>query len=222
MSYYLLTVFKLLLGFVVMAAYLKLGNKLQTTQLTPIDFMGNFVLGGIVGGVIYNDNIPLLQYLLLLVSTVALIMLLNRLITKLMPVRRLVMGAALPVIVDGKLQLDSLSGKDTKFDLIDFMAQLRSRGIFSLREIDFAQIEVNGGLTVIKRGEGTRNFLLLKSGQVLDEQLRLAGRDEAWLHAALAQMGIGSTDDVFLAELSNGNELYVVRTDASSEVKIFS
>lgn len=34
--------------------------------MTPVDFIGNFVLGGIIGGVIYSDTIPLTQYIIIL------------------------------------------------------------------------------------------------------------------------------------------------------------
>ena len=49
-----LTVFKLLIGVTLIVLHLRLTGKQRTVQLTPIDFIGNFILGGIIGGVIYN------------------------------------------------------------------------------------------------------------------------------------------------------------------------
>ena len=45
----LYTFSKILVGFVVIIIYLKLSNKSQVSELTPIDFIGNFIIGGIIG-----------------------------------------------------------------------------------------------------------------------------------------------------------------------------
>ena len=44
-----MTVFKLLIGVTLIVLHLRLTGKQQTVQLTPIDFIGNFILGGIIG-----------------------------------------------------------------------------------------------------------------------------------------------------------------------------
>jgi len=46
-----MTVFKLLIGVTLIVLHLRLTGKQQTVQLTPIDFIGNFIPGGIIGGV---------------------------------------------------------------------------------------------------------------------------------------------------------------------------
>ena len=54
-----MTVFKLLIGITLIVLHLRLTGKQRTVQLTPIDFIGNFILGGVIGGVIYNHAISL-------------------------------------------------------------------------------------------------------------------------------------------------------------------
>ena len=57
-----MTIFKLLIGIILIVLHLRLTGKQQTTQMTPIDFIGNFILGGIIGGVIYNHAISFAEY----------------------------------------------------------------------------------------------------------------------------------------------------------------
>lgn len=64
--YYMLVVVKFIIGFAIVLTHMNLSGKTQLSQMTPIDFIGNFVLGGIIGGVIYSDTIPLYQYIILL------------------------------------------------------------------------------------------------------------------------------------------------------------
>lgn len=211
---YAYTFFKLFIGFAVIVGYLKISNKSHTTQLTPIDFIGNFILGGIIGGVIYNHDISLTKYLLTLFLAVSLISLLNLISTKVMFARRVVMSTTIPIIINGKLQLDSISHQDTKFDLISFVAKLRSKGIFSLAEVEFAQIEANGELTVIKKGEGHLNYLFVKSGQLLTSQLANANKSEEWLLAQLAELNL-DLRDIFLVEFVHNSQLYIIKNDST-------
>lgn len=50
MEYYGLVLVKFIIGFVNVITHLNLSGKTQLSQMTPIDFIGNFVLGGIIGG----------------------------------------------------------------------------------------------------------------------------------------------------------------------------
>lgn len=75
--YYLLVIIKFIIGFAIVLSHMNLSGKTQLSQMTPIDFIGNFVLGGIIGGVIYSDTIPLYQYVIILLIGVSFISGLN-------------------------------------------------------------------------------------------------------------------------------------------------
>lgn len=57
MEYYGYVLVKFILGFAIVITHLNFSGKTQLSQMTPVDFIGNFVLGGIIGGVIYSDAI---------------------------------------------------------------------------------------------------------------------------------------------------------------------
>lgn len=59
MEYYGLVLVKLIIGFLIVITHLNISGKTQLSQMTPIDFIGNFVMGGIIGGVIYSEAIPI-------------------------------------------------------------------------------------------------------------------------------------------------------------------
>ena len=56
MEYYLLVVIKFIIGFTIILAHMNISGKTQLSQLTPIDFIGNFVLGGIMGCLLYTSD----------------------------------------------------------------------------------------------------------------------------------------------------------------------
>ena len=205
-----MTVFKLLIGVTLIVLHLRLTGKQQMVQLTPIDFIGNFILGGIIGGVIYNHAISFAEYISFLLVTFGIISGLNYLTSKFMSTRSLVMGQAYTIIEGGRFTQDALDSTDHKLDPVEFLAELRGMGIFSLSDISLVQREANGSLTVRRKGEGGVNYVLVSSGQVVTDNLELAGHSEEWLRGELEQAGITDLADLFLVELDAADRLNIV------------
>lgn len=205
-----LTVFKLLIGVTLIVLHLRLTGKQRTVQLTPIDFIGNFILGGVIGGVIYNHAISFAEYISFLLVTFGMISGLNYLMSTFMSTRSLVMGKAYTIIEGGRFTQDALDSTDNKLDPVEFLAELRGMGIFSLSDISLVQREANGSLTVRRKGEGGVNYVLVSSGQVVTDNLELAGHSEEWLRGELEQAGITDLADLFLVELDAADRLNIV------------
>ena len=205
-----MTVFKLLIGVTLIVLHLRLTGKQRTVQLTPIDFIGNFILGGIIGGVIYNQAFSFAEYISFLLVTFGIISSLNYLTSKFMSTRSLVMGKAYTIIEGGRFTQDALDNTDHKLDPVEFLAELRGMGIFSLSDISLVQREANGSLTVRRKGEGGINYVLVSSGQVVTDNLKLAGHSEEWLRGELEQAGITDLDGLFLVELDAADRLNIV------------
>ena len=111
-----MTVFKLLIGVILIVLLLRLTGKQQTVQMTPIDFIGNFILGGIIGGVIHNHAISFAEYISVLLVTFAIVSGLNYLMSTFMSTRSLVMGKAYTIIEGGRFTQDALDSPDQKLD----------------------------------------------------------------------------------------------------------
>ena len=205
-----MTVFKLLIGVTLIVLHLRLTGKQQTVQLTLIDFIGNFILGGIIGGVIYNQAFSFAEYISFLLVTFGIISGLNYLTSKFMSTRSLVMGKAYRIIEGGRFTHDALDSSDHKLDPVEFLAELRGMGIFSLSDISLVQREANGSLTVRRKGEGGVNYVLVSSGQVVTDNLELAGHSEEWLRGELEQAGVTDLVDLFLVELDAADRLNIV------------
>ena len=205
-----MTVFKLLIGIILIVLHLRLTGKQQTVQMTPIDFIGNFILGGVIGGVIYNHAISFAEYISFLLVTFGIISGLNYLTSKFMSTRSLVMGKAYTIIEGGRFTHDALDSSDHKLDPVEFLAELRGMGIFSLSDISLVHREANGSLTVRRKGEGGVNYVLVSSGQVVTDNLELAGHSEEWLRGELVLAGITDLVDLFLVELDAADRLNIV------------
>nr|WP_175956437.1 YetF domain-containing protein [Schaalia sp. Marseille-Q2122] len=175
------------------------------------------MLGGIISGIIYNSEIPFHRFVLVLLIAIGMISLLNFITMRFLSVRQAVTSDPLPIIVNGVFQVGTEEGGNA-FDIITFISQLRARGIYSLEDIAFAQVEPDGSLTVIKKGEGVINTLLVRHGQILHNYLEAIERDEAWLMGELAEEGL-ELDDVYIVEFSREKHLFIVKKDGSCIAK---
>ena len=73
---------KLLLGLVALILVINVSGKGNLAPNSAMDQIQNYVLGGIIGGVIYSPNITLFEFFMILVIWTFLILSLRRLKTK--------------------------------------------------------------------------------------------------------------------------------------------
>ncbi|CAK9885775.1 MAG: hypothetical protein XXXJIFNMEKO3_02189 [Candidatus Erwinia impunctatus] len=212
MEYYIFVLIKFTIGFVIVIAHMNFSGKTQLSQMTPVDFIGNFVLGGIIGGVIYTDAIPLHQYVILLFMGVSFISFLNFISKHFFTLRAFTIGNPIPIIKDGYFIMTNILERKNKIDILNVASQLHSQGIHSFQNLRYAQIEPNGQITAVSKGTDLPSVILIKDGKVRNSELEVIGKDEEWLDEKIKKMHVENYDDIFLAEFWQG-ELTLVMSD---------
>ena len=81
---------KLGLGLLALILQINLLGKRNLAPTSALDQIQNYVLGGIIGGVIYNDTISIFQFLMIMVVWTILVMILKYLksVSRLIRIRR--------------------------------------------------------------------------------------------------------------------------------------
>lgn len=215
MEYYLWVLAKFLVGFIIVILHLNVTGKTQLNQMTPVDFIGNFVLGGIIGGVIYNQDIPIYQYIIVLLIGVCLISLLNCVCKHVSFIRMFAIGEPIPIMKDGHFLMDNILRKKNKIDILNVASLLHAQGITSFQEVSYAQIEPSGSLTVLTDKGKYPSLILFKEGEVRTTELHRINKDEKWLEQKIQQQHL-TEDDLFLVEFWNNSLNFVLR---NGEVK---
>ena len=167
----------------------------------------NFVLGGIIGGVIYNSSITILQYVVILIIWTVLILSLKWLNTNVYFIKHLIDGKPTIIIKNGKLDPEACRSKGLSAS--DVALKLRSQGVFQLKEVKRAIIEQNGQLIIVRMGDENPKYPIITDGVVQVEILETIGKTEEWLMAELNKKGFENVDDIFIAEYDKG-EINVV------------
>ena len=207
MDFFITIAIKLALGLVSLVFVINVTGKGNLAPSSAVDQIQNFVLGGIIGGVIYNSSIPILQYVIILIIWTILILSLKWLNTNVYFIKHLIDGKPTIIIKNGKLDPEACRSKGLSAS--DVALKLRSQGIFQLKEVKRAVIEQNGQLIIVRMGDENPKYPIITDGVVQVEILETIGKTEEWLTAELNKKGFETVDDIFIAEYDKG-EINVV------------
>ncbi|KZZ83675.1 MULTISPECIES: DUF421 domain-containing protein [Bacillaceae] len=213
---------ELVVGFFGLFVMSRLLGKTQITQITTFDFISALVLGELVGNAVYDDEIGLLDILFAISIWGILIFVIEWLTQKSNKARVMMEGSPTIIIRNGRILREQL--KKEKLDLNQLQHLIRSKGTFSMREIEFAILETDGSVSILKKPQfdmpvrtdfsmmGSMPVLpysLVLDGAVQRDNLKEAGLKEEWLVNELSNQGIHSYQHVLYAEWRKGDDLYI-------------
>ncbi len=202
MDFFITIAIKLALGLVSLVFVINVTGKGNLAPSSATDQVQNFVLGGIIGGVIYNSSITIIQYIVILIIWTILILLLKWLNTNVSFIKHLIDGKPTIIIKNGKLDPEVCRSKGLA--AADVALKLRAQGIFQLKEVKRAVIEQNGQLIVVRMGDENPKYPVITDGVVQVEILETIGKTEEWLMEELKQEGFEEVSNIFIAEYDKG------------------
>lgn len=198
MNPFLFVAIKLLIGFLAMTLIINITGKGNLAPSSASDQVVNYVLGGIVGGVIYNNSIKIYEFVAILGIWCLLVLCQKWVKNHNVKAKQLIDGKAHIIIDDGKILIENC--KKSGLSAHDVAFKLRTNGIFSSDDVKRAIVEQNGQLIIIRSGEENPKFPIITDGQVQHDILKVIGKDEEWLLEELKKQGIEKCSDAFLGE----------------------
>ena len=201
--FYLDVFLKLLLGLLALALIINKSGKGNLAPTSAMDQVQNYVLGGIIGGVIYSPSVSIFQFAIVLLIWAFLIFGLRQLKTKNHAFRRFIDGA--PVIVINRGKINIAACKKAKITAHELAFKLRREGVYYIREVKRAVLEQNGELIIVLAGEENPKYPIITDGIIQKSVLEDVDKTEEWLLEQLQKAGYNSPAEVFLAEYENGS-----------------
>ncbi len=223
-SFFLHLSLELILGFFVLLLITKILGKTQISQITPFDFISSLILGELLGNAIYDKDTNIFMILYAVFLWTFLIYMIEKTTQKHRRTRKFFEGSPSILVKNGEINFKEL--KSERLDINELMSLLRGRDIFSVREVQYAILEPNGSLSILKKPKydtPTKEDLnlpyrpaYLPVAFILDKEvmwnnLKASGFDENWLKHQLKNHGIDSIEEVFFAEWKQDEGLHIVR-----------
>ncbi len=202
--------------------FARMVGKQQIGQLTFFDYISGITVGSIAADLATNlDDRPLALWSGLL-TWMLLIIAFQYLSLKNRQLHKLLDGEPVVVVQNGKILERNLAL--TKLPVDTLMSELRAKGIFDLSELEFALLETDGQLSVLKKSQympvtphdlqlnteykGLSTELIV-DGVVIYQNLSDVSKDYTWLMQELNKQGISKVEEVFYAALSPAGTLFV-------------
>ena len=199
---YLDVAIKLALGLLSLVFVINVSGKGNLAPNSASDQVQNYVLGGIIGGVIYNPDITILQYSVILLIWTILVLSLKWLKTNNHLVKQVIDGNPTVLIQHGKLDVEAC--RSVGLSASDVALKLRSQGIYQLKLVKRAVLEQNGQLIVVQMGDENPKYPIITDGVIQQDVLDSIGRSEDWLLETLEKDGYTAISDIFIAEYDKG------------------
>lgn len=193
---------KLALGLVSLVFVINVTGKGNLAPNSATDQIQNYVLGGIIGGVIYNSSISILQYTVILIMWTILVLTLKWLNNNVRFVKHLIDGKPTLLIKNG--QIDPEACRSVGLSAAEVALKLRSQGIFQLKQVKRAVQEQNGQLIVVQMGDENPKYPVVTDGVIQLDVLESIGRSEVWLLDNLSKQGYDTVSNIFIAEYDKG------------------
>ncbi|WP_117170908.1 DUF421 domain-containing protein [Paraliobacillus sediminis] len=211
-----------LFGFLCLFIITKVLGKSQIRQLTAFDFISALVLGELVGNALFDDEVGVTQIGFAVLLWGFLLYITEWMTQKFKRTRSLLEGRPSIIIHSGKLQREVMA--KAKLDVNQLLHLLRSKDVFSIRDVAYAILETDGTVSVLKTSHAqtpTRldlnlnpedvrlSMALINDGEIIKDNLKEINQDQAWLENELKIQNVDSYKDVFYAEYKRGEVLFV-------------
>ena len=200
-------VMKLIVGMIGILAFLRITGKAQMGQLTPLDTVSAFVIGALVGGVLYNPDMTIWHLNFALAVWTAFNMLV-RFAMRSAYLRHLIKGESVFLVKDGVLNFRNF--KRNSLEMEQFRLMLRQKGIFSMFDVDDVLFEANGAVTVLSPGQTAYSVLLVNNGEIVESSLAQFNHTQEWVQKAIKRNGFRSPSELFCMEWTPRKGFYFV------------
>jgi len=213
--------FELAIGYVALLFMTRLLGKTTITQISTFDFIAVLILGELLGAAMYAEHTTWKMMLFAMAFWFVLIYGTKWITQKVRKTRKILEGSPSIVIANGKIDYNVM--KKNLIDLHQLQMLLRIKDVFSIREVDYAIIEANGDLSILKKypyaapTNNDMNFLpkaqtlsysLILDGEIIEENLPITEKNKEWLEAEIKHFNLNQIEDVLFAEWNDKSGLF--------------
>lgn len=210
-------VIKSLVAAFVLFILARLMGKKQISQLTFFDYVVGISIGSIAAAASVDKRIPIHDGIASMVVWAIFPILFSYITLHSIFARKLFDGKPRVLVRSGKIVESNM--KKSKFTVNDLLEELRLKDIFDISEVDYAILETNGKLSVLKKNIPQNRGICINviiDGNLMNSNMKELNIDEAWLLNELSKFGISSVQDILLANCDINHKLYVDRKRPSN------
>lgn len=211
------------IAFILLLICARILGKKQMSQMTFFNYVTGITIGSLAAEIIIFDDQSIWHEVVGLIWWVLLTTLLALITLKSSKLRGIIDGQPSILVKNGVIQEKEL--KSTRINIEELSMMFREQGIFSIKDVDYAILEQNGQLSILKMQEqitvsrkdmsvptSQPKYLpaeIIIDGKIIHKNLTTYGLNMQWLENQLNEQGVNDIEDVFYAEIQADGSLYI-------------
>ncbi|WP_413628224.1 DUF3290 family protein [Fructilactobacillus vespulae] len=204
---------KFIVGLITVVLQINLSGKGNLAPSNAVDQLQNYILGGIIGGTIYNSQITNLQFIIIMLIWSVIVFAIKFLTSQNNILNRLINGSPQVLISNGMVNVSRALKNGMTASELAF--KLRINGINSFKEVKNATLEQNGQLTITTFDDEAIRYPIISDGQINELAIKREKLTEADILKMLDERQI-SLENIYLAQMNN-NQLDIVKYPRKSK-----
>jgi len=228
MNEYIEAVLRSVVTFIGLLGLTLLIGRKQLSQITFFDYIVGITIGSIAAVIAVDRTINIVDGAIAVVIWALMPITVGYIAMKSIRFRVLVDGEPKITIQNGVIINRNMLKE--KYNMGDLLMQLRDKGVFDISEVDYAILEPNGKLSVMKKQQyntitlkemdipsGSPGLMteLIIDGKIMEKHLESIGKNALWLSNQLKSRNIANVDTVVFAGYQSNSGLYIsLRNDS--------
>lgn len=185
-------------------------GKRQVGQLEPTELVVTLMISDLATIPLTHVSIPLVHGIIPIFTLIIAEATLSFVDLKSRRFRKLLSGAPVVVIKDGKIDENELA--KLRFNIDDLLEMLRMQGITDIKNIKYAILETSGNLSIIEKT--TKNdtdykglpFMFICDGEISHKALQFYNKDMKWLKK---QLDGKEFSEILIAGVDENGKFYI-------------
>ena len=210
-----------LILFVLVILSMRLMGKRQLGELELSELVVTVLIADMAALPLQDLGVPLLNGIIPVVTLLCCELILSGITMHSVRARAILFGKPSILVSDGVISQREM--RKNRFTLDEFAEELRNQSVTDISKVKYAILEADGRLnTILFPGEqpvtaaqmnvavedpGSPS-IIINDGKVIEENLRLMGKDDSWLRRELRKHKAGDIRSVYLLTLNNAGQVY--------------
>ena len=198
--------------YVLLSFSLRIMGKRQLGELDVSELVSTLLISEIASIPIDDPDIPLLNAIIPILFIVSVEVILSTIKNKSEKLKSIIEGRPEYIIYKGRL-LQSVLSKN-RMSVNELLSEMRAQGVGNIDQIEYATVEQNGSISLLKKGDSELAHAIIIDGRVMKETLTHLGYNEIWLTKRLNENN-AKNKDVLLFTVDDRGKINVIMKDGS-------
>ncbi len=212
MHFMLSIIIRTVMMYIAVTVAIRLMGKRQIGDLQPNELVITLLISEIAAIPLQDINQPVLVGILAISVLIILEIISSVISLKSISLRKIMNGKSVVIIKNGTV--DQKAMQDVRMTVLDLLELLRAKDIFELSDVNYAVLEVNGELSVLKNEKPKTGLPLpvIADGKIINESLNALNVDKKEIMSILNKKAL-SEKDVFLLMLDRYGNITIIKKD---------